>query len=168
MERRRVFKLLLFLLSSYTRASKEKKSAEEEPTPVLYGQVEAVEPGRLWVAGRALQPDSPLLPYLAPGMVVQVEGKKLKVLSPHAWAYYQGPGEPLGIARGRIRAWWKEEVLWHVWPGKLEETLLVARYRQSAWLSTPQAIQLPKPPKEGWWLLKLDGLKVLGMTNLDD
>ncbi|WP_038046399.1 hypothetical protein [Thermus caliditerrae] len=143
-------------------------SEDKKESPVFYGQVEAVQGTTLWVAGRAFKVDSPLLPYLAPGMVVQVQGKSVAVVSPGAWAYYQGSGEALGLGRGPVRAWWKEGLLWRVWPGGSQETLLVARFQHGAWQGVPPGLPLRKPPGEGWWLVWLEGGKVKGLKRLDD
>jgi len=190
MRRREVLGLLLSLLSGAALADSqegkegkkreegEKKhkgeektspgASEEKENPVFYGQVEAVQGTTLWVAGRAFKVDSPLLPYLAPGMVVQVQGKSVAVVSPGAWAYYQGSGEALGLGRGPVRAWWKEGLLWRVWPGGSQETLLVARFQHGAWQGVPPGLPLRKPPGEGWWLVWLEGGKVKGLKRLDD
>ncbi|TFU15345.1 hypothetical protein [Thermus tengchongensis] len=190
MRRREVLGLLLSLLSGAALANSqegkegkkreegEKKRKGEEKTPpgasevkedqVFYGQVEAVQGTTLWVAGRALRVKSPLLPYLVPGMVVQVKGPSVTVVSPGNWAYYQGPGEVLGLGRGPVRAWWKEGVLWRVWPGGGQETLVVARFEHGVWLGLPKGLPLGKPPIEGWWLVRLTGSKVKGLERLGD
>lgn len=69
---------------------KRKYEAKEENRAALryYGQVKGVEEDTLWVSGRALRVRTPLLPYPAPGMVVEVGPEGLAVLSPPTWAYH--------------------------------------------------------------------------------
>lgn len=139
---------------------KRRDEAKEENRPTLryYGQVEGVEEDTLWVGGRALRVRTSLLPYLAPGMVVEVGPEGLAVLSPATWAYYQGPGNLVGLGQGPVRAWWGEGgVLWRVLPGYNGQASLVARYRQGTWQAVPKGLSLPRPPQEGWWLLALEG-----------
>lgn len=139
---------------------KRRNGTKEGNRPALryYGQVEGVEEDTLWVGGRALRVRTPLLPYLAPGMVVEVDPEGLAVLSPATWAYYQGPGDLVGLGQGPVRAWWGEGgVLWRVLPGYGGQTSLVARYQQGTWQAVPKGLSLPRPPQEGWWLLALEG-----------
>ncbi|WP_243090069.1 hypothetical protein [Thermus neutrinimicus] len=146
------------------RKSEEGKKRRDEAkednrsTPRYYGQVEGVEEDTLWVGGRALQVRTPLLPYLAPGMVVEVGPEGLAVLSPATWSYYQGPGSLVGLGQGPVRAWWGEGgLLWRVLPGYGGQASLVARYRRGTWQAVPKGFSLPRPPQEGWWLLALEG-----------
>lgn len=174
MSRRRLWKVLLLLILSLTswgaasereeekskksgddekkgkgkREDRETEDAEEERP--YYGRVEAVVGSTVWAGGRAHT--SPLAPYLAPGMVVEVRGSQLRVLSPKAWAYYQGPGGPLGLGEGYHRVWWAEGHIWKLWPGEKGPILLVARYKDRAWQGMPP-LPLPTPSREGWWLL---------------
>ncbi|WP_038056671.1 hypothetical protein [Thermus amyloliquefaciens] len=152
------------------KGSKEKKKGEEEkkgrdevkaenrPAPRYYGRVEGVEADTLWVGGRALRVHTPLLPYLAPGMVVEVGPEGLVVLNPAAWAYYQGPGSLVGLGEGPVRVWWGEDgAPWRVLPGYGEQASLVARYQRGTWQAVPKGLNLPRPPQDGWWLLALVG-----------
>ncbi|WP_105318441.1 hypothetical protein [Thermus tenuipuniceus] len=161
--------VMVFLAPAWGEEEKKKKGeeeksrrdkAKEEDQRALryYGQVEGVEEDTLWVGGRALRVRTPLLPYLAPGMVVEVGPEGLTVLSPAVWAYYQGPGSLVGLREGPVRAWWGEGgVLWRVLPGYSGQASLVARYRQGTWQAVPKGLSLPRPPQEGWWLLALEG-----------
>lgn len=106
------------------------KKGEDRSAICYYGQVEGVEDNTLWMGGRALWVQAPLLPYLAPGMVVEVGPEGITVLSPSSWAYYQGSGSPLGLGQGWVRIWWKEGgVPWRVLSGNRGQALLVARYQ---------------------------------------
>nr|WP_240307587.1 hypothetical protein [Thermus caldifontis] len=134
------------------------KKGEDRSAIRYYGQVEGVEDNTLWMGGRALWVQAPLLPYLAPGMVVEVAPEGITVLSPSSWAYYQGSGSPLGLGQGWVRIWWKEGgVPWRVLSGNRGQALLVARYQQGVWQAVPTGFTLPRPPQEGWWLLAMDG-----------
>ncbi|GLV48882.1 hypothetical protein TJA_19850 [Thermus sp. LT1-2-5] len=138
---------------------KEEKGEKRGERPVYYGRVEAVEAGTLWAGGRALPSSSPLLPYLAPGMVVEVAPEGLQVLVPEGWAYYEGPGSLFGLSLAWARLWWVEGKVWKVLPGAGQEAILVARYHEGKWRGVPPGLSLPRPPKEGWWLVRLEGLK---------
>jgi hypothetical protein len=166
MRRREVLFWLLALLAGgwalgeEGKGDKKKSEEEKKSRPVYYGKVEATDGKRVWVGGRSLEVDSPLLPFLAPGMVVGVEDGRLSVLSPGSWAYYQGPRSPLLPGEGRVRVWWAEGRLWHALPTGDPETFLVARYRRGAWEEVPPGVfALPRPGQEGWWLVRLRGLE---------
>lgn len=141
------------------KENKEDEDEEENHASLrYYGYVEGVEEDVLWVGGRALRVRTPLLPYLAPGMVVEVGPEGILVLSPAAWAYYQGPGSLVGLGQGPVRAWWREGgAPWRVLPGYGGQALLVAHYQQGTWQAVPKGLSLPRPPQEGWWLLTLEG-----------
>ncbi len=131
---------------------------EKQAPARYYGQVEGVEGQTLWMGGKAFQVSSYLVPYLAPGMVVEVEGGKIRVLYPTIWAYYQGPGNPVGLGQGPVRVWLTEGgVLWRALPGNTSEAVLVARYLKGTWQAVPRGFSLPQPPMKGWWLLVLEG-----------
>lgn len=140
-------------------APNEDKEGKRGGRPVYYGRVEAVEEGRFWAGGRAFPSSSPLLPYLAPGMVVEVGPEGLRVLEPEAWAYGEGPGSLFGLPLAWARLWWVAGQVWKALPGAGREAILVARYREGGWQGVPRGLSLPQPPKEGWWLLRLEGLK---------
>lgn len=139
------------------KGRRERKEEDQVPGR-YYGQLEGVEEDTLWMGGRALKVQTPLLPYLAPGMVVEVGPEGISVLSPSPWAYYQGPGRLVGLGQGSVRVWWTEGgVVWRALSGDGGQAFLVARYWQGAWQAVPKGFALPRPPKEGWWLLALDG-----------
>jgi len=138
---------------------RKKEKEEKEKRPLYYGRVEVVEEGQLWAGGRAIPSASPLLPYLAPGMVVELGPEGLKTLEPARWAYYEGPGAPWGLSLTWARVWWVGGKVWKALPGTGREALLVAQYAEGKWRAVPPGLRLPRPPREGWWLLRLEGLE---------
>ncbi|SDF48805.1 hypothetical protein SAMN04488243_1663 [Thermus arciformis] len=161
--RRRV--LALLLLSPWARADEHRKEEEKEEkkakkegrsTP-FYGQVEGVAEEGLWVAGRWVRPGGDLWRYFAPGMVVAVEGERVRVVEPRTWAYLQGPGAWAGLPGAWVRVWWAEGRLWKSMKGASEEALVVARAAKGRWLGVPPSFRLLPAPQEGWWRLRLEG-----------
>jgi len=132
----------------------------------FYGQVRLA--GERVVAGsRRLMGTDPLLPYLAPGMWVEAEGRvdrqglwvqKLRVLRPVAWAYYQGPGRAVG-ASGRVRAWFTDRDtrpyrLQTLGPGDDPDVVIVACFAWGRWQALPPALTPAfKASEPGWWRL---------------
>ena len=87
--RRRLLALILLLpllaKGGEDEAEPRKKGEEgkkEEPFPPLYGPVEGVVEKGLWVAGKRVILEGDLWEYIAPGMVVAVAGKRLRVVEP--------------------------------------------------------------------------------------
>ncbi len=131
----------------------------------FYGEIRLA--GERVVAGsrRLLGPD-PLLPYLAPGMWVEAEGRvegsglrvqRLRVLRPEVWAYYQGPGRALGLP-GRVRVWFAgegaERYRLQSLGGDGPEAVIVACFSGSRWRALPPALTPPfRASAPGWWRL---------------
>ncbi len=132
----------------------------------FYGQIRLA--GERVVAGsRQLMGTDPLLPYLAPGMWVEAEGRvdrrglwvqKLRVLNPGVWAYYQGPGRAVG-ASGRVRAWFTDRDprpyrLQTLGSGDDPEVVIVACFAWGRWQALPPSLTPAfKASEPGWWRL---------------
>lgn len=132
----------------------------------FYGQVRW-SGERTIVGNRELVGDDPWLPYLAPGMRLEVKGEvqgnrirvsEIEVKYPSAWAYYQGPAQVIGLEDGWIRAWLSGSAgrdLFKLLPAAGETTpVLVACYERGGWRSVPLGLRPEvEPPEEGWWRL---------------
>jgi len=156
--RRSFLATLLGTLSTATGGKEREREGAKggRPSP-LYGLVEAVEGGGLWVAGRYVEAAGGLWPYLAPGMAVRVEGRRVQVVEPRVWAYFQGPGSLVGLAGDRVRVWWAEGRPWKVLRGTAREGVLVARFAEGVWQGLPPPFTLSPPPRKGWWRWGLRG-----------
>ena len=132
----------------------------------FYGQVRW-SGERTIVGSRELVGDDPWLPYLAPGMRLEVKGEvqgsrirvsRIEIKYPTVWAYYLGPAQVIGLEGGWIRAWLSGSAgrdLFKLLPAAGETTpLLVACYERGSWRSVPLGLRPDaRPPEDGWWRL---------------
>ncbi|WP_456414461.1 hypothetical protein, partial [Oceanithermus profundus] len=132
----------------------------------FYGQVRW-SGERTIVGNRELVGDDPWLPYLAPGMRLEVKGEaqgsrilvtEIEIKYPTAWAYYLGPAQVIGLEGGWIRAWLSGSAgrdLFKLLPATGETTpVLVACYERGSWRSVPLGLRPDaRPPTDGWWRL---------------
>lgn len=135
----------------------------------FYGQVRWAG-ARTVVGNRELVGQDPWLPFLVPGMRLEVRGKvvggniqaaHVVIRSPAVWSYYQGPLSLVGGGEGWARVWFEasgsEARPFYQKPlepagGPVQ---VLACYTPAGWQALPAGVE-PNvtPPRPGWWLLE--------------
>lgn len=134
-----------------------------------YGSITAVDADALLVGGYRVKGDSPWLPLIAPGMLIEVEGYRqgttliatqIRILYPQYWVYYQGPAAPLGIVNyTTVEAWFvkrKEgeggQQTFSLRVGKSGTGIrVIAYYDGKHYLALLDVLPpAPRPSKQGW------------------
>ena len=125
---------------------------------------------RTVVGNRELVGQDPWLPFLVPGMRLEVRGKvvggniqaaHVVIRSPAVWSYYQGPLSLVGGGEGWARVWFEASgsKARPFYQKPLEPAggpvQVLACYTPAGWQALPAGVE-PNvtPPRPGWWLLE--------------
>lgn len=145
--------------------AEESKPPAQDSLERFYGKVVVSAGSVLLAGGVVLRGDSPWIGLLAPGMVVEVEGKRqgqgllaqrVRILSPERFAYFQGPAEALGRRGGSGVAVWtvEEEGRVRVYAERAapwsRDLRLVAYWDGRRYLALPFGPAPPPPSAPGW------------------
>ena len=143
-----------------TRPPRRDDDDDYDDDYTYYGYVQTTG-DRVVVGGRSLVGEIALLDFLAPGMVIKVEGEvrgsrllveEIEVLNPKIWAFYEGPHPKLGWAR----VWFVDGQVWRVQSvNPSARVKVLACFDGHRWLGLPEALApTVLPPRPGLWLFE--------------